>query len=94
MAKAVPAHEAHAILQIFIGADGHGIIGHDLSHAGGTGIAAFSDHPPHEVPFGENSDQLSIVDDGNGTNVALDHGTHGLQNRVAKFGLIGILIFD
>ena len=94
VAKPVPAHQRHAILQVLVGADGHGIVGHDLRHAGGAGITTFGDNPPHEVPFGENSDQLSIVNNRDGADVALDHGTNRFQNRVAEFGLVGILIFN
>ena len=94
MPEAVAPHQRHAAFEIFVRADGQWIVRHDLSHAGAARITPFSDHPAHQISLREDADEIAIVDDGNGADVALDHGANSLKNGVAEVRLIGLLIFD
>src|SRR3974390_3513657 len=94
VAETVAPHQRHTVLDLFIHADAERIVGHDLSHAGITGIAAFGDNALHEVALRKNSDELTVVQDGHGTDAAFDHGPHGLEHGVPQFRLICVLILN
>src|SRR5579872_1431985 len=94
MTKIVTAHERHTIFDIFVHAHSERIVGHDFSDAGRARVAAFGNHALHQIAFGENSDQLAIVKNRNGSDVVLDHGTDGFQDAVTQFSVLGFLTLD
>src|ERR1035438_2539892 len=94
VAETVASHQSHAVFQVFVHADGEGIVGHDLSHAGAAGITSFRHDALHQVAFGKNPDQFAIVQDGHGADVVLNHESHRFEHGVAQFRLKCVLIFD
>src|ERR1700745_345189 len=92
--EAVTAHQGHAGLEGLPCAHGQGIVGHHLGKTRRSWILALGNDPAHEISLRENSDQLTAVYDRNRANVAFDHCAYGLKNGVAKFRMIGLLIFD
>ena len=67
------------VFQVLVHADRKGIVGHCLGHTGAAGIATFRHDAFREVPFGNNSDQLAIMQFGDRTDVVLAHDWYGLQ---------------
>src|SRR4051812_9482069 len=94
VAEAMSAHEGHAVLDLLVSADSHGIVGHYLGHACAAGIAGFGHDAAHEIAFRKNSDYLAVVSDGYSPDIPLDHGAHRFQNGVTEIGLVGLLIFN
>ena len=48
----------------------------------------------HQVALGENPDYFIVVQDGDGADIALDHGSYGFEHSVAEIHLVGVLSLD
>jgi hypothetical protein len=94
VAETVATHEGHAGFQVFVHADGKRIISHDLGQAGTAGIPAFGDDAPHEVSFGKDPNQLSIMENRHGADVLLHHDANGFEYGMAEVCLKSFLILN
>src|SRR5215472_17279875 len=87
-------HDKQAVFNAFRGAHNEGLGCHDVGNACATGITAFGDHAPHQVALGEDADQLSVVEHGHRSYVALHHDTHDCPYSLSDFHSANFLVPD
>ncbi len=94
VSETVPLHKRHAGLKRVIGSNCEGVFGHDLTDRSAGRIFAIDDDAAHEVAFGEDAGELTVEQNGYGSDVVFDHQVGDFEYGLIGFGRYGNLILE
>src|SRR5438067_2496500 len=94
MAKAVPPHQEHTILQSLLRTDDEGVSGHDFADPGGVGLPSLHHDSLHQITLRKNSYEHAVAKYRHRPDIARDHCLCHIQHSLTGVGAISFLVLD